>query len=194
MTLPTVIRIFFAIEIPQSMKDKLGNFISMLKKKSKTHAIRWTKKENLHITLHFLPEVRTDDLSRLIENVRKEMLDVEVIKDISIGTLQLFPHPYRPRVIVLDMVQQEKLTLVAEKVGRGIAATHYEIEKRPFRGHLTLGRIKHPPVNLQFLSEAPLFEGEMPLSFTEITLFRSEPQAEGSQYTVLSRIQLKELS
>ena len=67
MTLPPVIRIFFAVELSLDIKQKLAGLITILKKKSKTNAIRWTMPENLHITLQFLKEVRSEHLEQLIQ-------------------------------------------------------------------------------------------------------------------------------
>jgi len=191
MTLPPVIRIFFAIDLPLSTKERLGQFIGMLKKKSKSKAIRWTKPENLHITLQFLAEVQTPHLSTLIDKVKVEMTGAMKSTRLTFGSLHLFPSPYRPRVIVLEVTPQGNLAKLAESIGRGIKASHYEIETRPFRGHLTLGRIKLPQdINLGFLSECklPTFED---VDIKEIILFRSEPQPEGSTYTVIERIRLE---
>lgn len=192
MTLPPVIRIFFAIDLPQATKEKLGRFICGLKKKSRSHAIRWSKPENLHITLQFLAEVSTEHLPSLIDNVRKKIADNTHSQSLVLGGLQLFPNPYRPRVIVLELSHQHELAALSALIGHGIEAAKYEIENRPFRGHLTLGRIKHPQgVKLGFLSEADPLDIE-PIEVNEVVLFRSEPQPEGSKYTVVERIALKQ--
>lgn len=191
MTLPPVIRIFFAIDLPTSTKENLGSFISLLKKKSKSNAIRWTKAENLHITLHFLAEVKTEHLPTIIDNVRKELQGTHLNSILSIGSLHLFPNPYRPRVIVLDLTPQENLATLSCKIGYGIQSANYEVDSRPFRGHLTLGRIKQPHgVSLNFLSEfTDLFATEK-ITVNEVILFRSEPQQHGSKYTALERLPL----
>jgi RNA 2',3'-cyclic 3'-phosphodiesterase len=190
MTLPPVIRIFFAIDLPPKAKEKIGSYISVLKKKSKSHAIRWTKPENLHITLQFLAEVKTEHLKKLIENVRAHMADAIKHSAMTVGSVKLFPNPYRPRVIVLEMMPQEALTNLSTLIGHGIKASDYEVESRPFRGHLTLGRIKHAQgVNLSFLSELPIPDVEV-IEVNEVLIYRSEPQPEGSKYTVLEKIEL----
>lgn len=190
MTLPPVIRVFFAIDLPASVKEKIGAFIVLLKRKSKSHAIRWTRPENLHITLQFLAEVKSEDLPVLINKVREEVFDAIADSALNFGGLHLFPTPYRPRVIVMDVVPQERLALLSQIIGSSIKNMGYEIDTRPFRAHLTLGRIKHAHgVNLDFLTEIelPTFET---LALTEIVLFRSEPQPEGSKYSALERIAL----
>lgn len=190
MMLPPVIRIFFAVDLPESARKKLGAFISHLKKKSRTHGIRWTRPENLHITLQFLAEVHTEHLPLLIDNVRAQIEKSMNHLQISLGSLHLFPNPYRPRVIVLDVAPQEDLLKLSARIGEGIQAANYEIEHRPFRGHLTLGRIKQPQgISLAFLNACDIPEFES-LAVHEVVLFRSEPQPDGSAYTVLERIAL----
>ncbi len=190
MTLPPVIRIFFAIDLPLSAKKTLGGFIGMLKKKSKSRAVRWAKPENLHITLQFLAEVQTRHLSQLIDKVRAEMTETMKSPPLTLGGLHLFPSPYRPRVIVLEVAPQDNLAKLSELIGRGIKASSYEVETRPFRGHLTLGRIKQPQnIHLNFLSECSLPTVEK-IEVKEVVLFRSEPRSEGSTYTLMEKIAL----
>jgi len=193
MTLPPVIRIFFAIDLPETHKEEIGLFIGGLKKKSKSHGIRWTKPENLHITLQFLAEAHTENLEALLKNVRKHVEGK--IKNVSFhfGELQLFPNPYRPRVIVLTIEPQEHLRQLSSLIGQGIQATQYPLEARPFKAHLTLGRIKYMQgVNLNFLTGETLLSKEG-INIFEVVLFRSEPLPEGSHYTILDKIQLTEL-
>lgn len=190
MTLPPVIRVFFAIDLPEPVKEKLGAFISTLKKKSRTHGIRWTRSENLHITLQFLAETHTEDLQPLIHNVRARMEGAVKSSQLTFGALHLFPNPYRPRVIVLDVIPQDELVTLSRLIGEGLKDSNYEIENRPFRAHLTLGRIKQPQgINLSFLSECSVPEFEK-LTVGEVILFRSEPQPEGSKYTVMEKLAL----
>lgn len=189
MTLPSVVRVFFAVELPLPVKDEIGRSIMAIKKKAKgAHAIRWTKPENLHITLQFLGEAKRTDLPQLIEEVRANIAGKFKKFFLNLGNLYLFPSPYRPRVIVLDVAPQEELAQLSKRIGEGITALGYEIESRPFRGHLTIGRIKQPQgLNLSFLSEfkIPAIED---LELKEVVLFRSEPQPEGSMYTIVEKI------
>lgn len=189
MLLPPVIRIFFAIDLPESIRDALGRYIGDLKKASKSKSIRWSKPENLHITLQFMPEVRVEHLEGIVRCVREEIKAAKHQAAFKLGELHFFPSMYRPRVIVLDILPQEPLIDLSAHVGRGITAMQYDIESRPFRAHLTLGRIKHQDVRVDFLSSMkPPAVGDMVVE--EVVLFRSEPHPEGSHYTVLERIPL----
>lgn len=190
MTLPKVWRIFFAIDIAPDLKTALGEFITTLKNQSRSQAIRWSCPENLHITLQFLAQVASDDVPVILEAV-KEVVKKEAQKTrFKLGRLEVFPSRFRPRVIVIDIEAQAGLAELSAKIGKGIQAANYEIEEKPFRAHLTLGRIKQPQgVRLQFLDEVecPIKEEVI---VEEVTLFRSEPRSEGSSYTVIERISL----
>lgn len=188
-----LIRIFFAIDLPPKTKEAIGKLINAFKKKSKSRAIRWTKLKNLHITLQFLAACRSEHIGRLLDQVRSEVSNITNYSPLKIGGVHLFPHVFNPRVIVLDIAPQEELANLAKAIGRGITTCDYEIDDRPFRGHLTLGRIKYKNgVKLDFLKE------QMVLNFDEIVihevvLFRSDPLPDGSCYTPIERITLPKL-
>lgn len=190
MTLPPVVRVFFAIDLPLPVKEKLGSFIGALKKKSRTNAIRWSKPVNLHITLQFLSEMRAEHIALLVENVRAKIEGAIHHSTLTLGKVHLFPSPYRPRVMFLDVTPQADLAQLSQLIGHGIKATDYEIEDKPYRAHLTIGRIKHAHgVDLKFLSTVDVPEiGDIDVN--EVVLYRSEPLPEGSRYTPLERISL----
>lgn len=191
MTFPPIVRVFFAIDLPAATREQLTVFMNRVKRMAKPHAIRWTKPENLHITLQFLPEVHSQDLPSLIANVREQLaIDINQLM-ITFGALQLFPHPFRPRVLVLDVAPQATLSGLSSLVGKGVAASQLPVEDRPFRAHLTLGRIKQPQgLDLKFISQFATPPAVDPFGVKDIVLFRSEPQPEGSHYSVLERIDL----
>lgn len=189
MTVPPLIRIFFAIDPPGSVKEQIGRYISSLKKASKAHAIRWSRVDHLHITLQFLPEVQEVHLERLVNAVRANLQKATALT-LSFTKPYLFPSPYRPRVIALDVAPEAALLHLANVIGQGIEVAHYAVEQRPFHAHLTLGRIKHPEhFDSHFLS-AIKQDIEEQFAIDEIVLFRSDPKPEGSQYTVLERMGL----
>lgn len=190
MTIPPVVRVFFAVDLPATIKDQVASYICQLKKKAKSNSIRWTKPENLHITLQFLAEVRSEHINALIENVRGNINSHTKHTRMKLGGIHLFPNPFRPRVIVLDIAPQEELAFLSRLIGEGIKATEYAIEDRPFRGHLTIGRIKQPQgLDLKFLAEVGQLDVEE-IAVNEVVLFRSEPHSNGSKYSVLERLPL----
>lgn len=190
MTLPPVIRVFFAIDLPAPVKATLAAYLATLKKQSKSHAIRWSRPENLHITLQFLAEVPPAAIDGMVARVSEALAEAASEVCFNFGRLHVFPDPYRPRVIVMDVLPQVGLAALSKRVGEGIQATGMAIEDRPFRAHLTLGRIKQPQgMSLSFLNEVPLPSvGEQRVG--EVVLFQSEPEPQGSKYTPLARLSL----
>ncbi len=73
MILPPVVRVFFAIDISENIKEKLAVYIDSLKKLSKSNQIRWSRPENLHITLQFLAEVQGEHIDAMIAHVQAEL-------------------------------------------------------------------------------------------------------------------------
>ncbi len=190
MTLPSVIRIFFAIDLPDATKEKLHDYTVALKRKAKSHAIRWAKPEQLHITLQFLAEINAQDVDKLITAVHHALQTHHEPLTITFDSLRLFPNAYRPRVIALNVAAKTNLAELAHLVGEGIRAANYAIEKKPFCGHLTLGRIKQPQhTDTHFLAEVPLPDIAA-FAISEVVLFRSESDAQGSLYTVIARMPL----
>lgn len=189
MILSPVSRLFFAIDLPAATKKAIGHYINTLKRGSKTHAIRWTRTDHLHITLQFLAEVQRDDVPMLLEKVKQKIKHFPAGSMASLGSVHLFPNPYRPRVIVLDIASQATLTQLSTLIGEGVSECGYEIDSRPFRAHITLGRIKHADMRLDFINktEKPSLEDVL---IEEVVLFYSEPQPEGSQYTPIEHIKL----
>lgn len=191
MTLPKVIRIFFALELAPAPQAKLGEYIALLKKRSRSRYIRWAKLENLHITLQFLGKFNSEDFGALISNVRSRIENVTPSAHVTFERTNLFPSPFRPRVIVLEVTPQDTIAQLAAQIGEGIVATGYPIDERPFRAHLTLGRIKQPQgTDLHFLNETPIPQLEV-IPIKEVIIFRSEPGQLGSKYTPLAVLPLQ---
>lgn len=190
MTLPKVWRIFFAVDIKPALKKELGDLITTLKEKSNSQAIRWSNPNNLHITLQFMAQVVSDDVPAILASVRDVIKKEAESTHFYLGKLAVFPNRFRPRVIFIDIDMQDGLLDLSTKIGKGIEAANYEIEKKSFHAHLTLGRIKQPlGIRLQFLDEVECPIQEV-ITVDEVTLFKSEPKPDGSSYAVIERIGL----
>lgn len=188
MILPPVVRVFFAVAFSADITQKLDHYINGLKQLSRSNKIRWTRPENLHITLQFLAEVKSSDVPLMLTEVHQQLRAVKFPLHFHLRGLHLFPDPHRPRVLVADVTPQSALAECAALIGKGILQTGYEIDKRPFRAHLSLGRIKTVQTTaLSFLQNVePLHLPE--IVAPDIVLFKSEPHPEGSRYIPLARL------
>lgn len=178
-------RVFFAISLTPAIKQDITDYLHEIRKHFKRHTIRWIRADNLHITLQFLAAVEDQDLSRLADKVGQEIKDFAPFS-LELGPLELFPTPYHPKIISLRANPHDNLKVLAETIGKGIAALNYSVETRPFRGHLSLGRI------MRSIDHSAL-EGLPKANFTalpinSIVLYRSELTPEGARYTILKNL------
>ena len=184
-----MIRAFFAIDLPSTIKQQIDDFVSDLQQRVKRHAIHWVKQQHLHITLQFLEAIEAKDMPEVIAAVHTEIKTISAF-NLHLGPMELFPTPYRPKIISLVAKPNESLAQLSAAIGRGMTATGYAIETRPFRGHLTLGRINvsHTPFVLPEIA-LPAMED---ITVRDIVLFRSEPRTDGSRYTLMEHFTLKD--
>lgn len=179
------LRAFFAIDLPPSTIKTVEEMIIELSQKHPQRFIRWTKPHNLHITLQFLGALKSEDLKNLVNNVRSAIEHLPAF-DLQLLDFELFPTHYQPHIISINMDQKEKLAELAENIGHGMMATGYEPERRPFRGHLTIGRLDKIKKNFTLVdAQLPKIE-KFPVK--EVILYKSEPNQAGSKYTILEKI------
>jgi 2'-5' RNA ligase len=106
---------------------------------------------------------------------------------LQLGAVAGFPSPRRPRLIACEIGPAERLSQLAQAVEGAVGQAGCEPETRPFRAHLTLGRISErlrEPVTaaVTAVNESWLVE--------EIVLFRSRLTSSGAIHTPLERIAL----
>lgn len=182
------IRAFWGIQLPQAANEKLIGFVHSLQTSLADTNIRWSAPENLHITLQFLKSVGKEDIPSLIAQVTQQLQGFSPFF-IQLGQVELFPSPHMPHVISLKVQASTTLTNLAGRVGEGMIRAGYDIEQRPYRPHLTLGRLHRkgkvllPPD----LTGADL----VAIPVRDICLWESKPSRQGSCYTLLHKLAIQ---
>lgn len=142
--------------------------------------------ERLHLTLAFLghrPEGDAAAAGRVLEALPSQAVRMRI------GPALLLPSR-APRVLTASMEDLGGLMALQTAVADGLAeAAIYVPEERPFRPHVTVARLARgarPPRGRQPAAgpEPVEFAGEC------VSLFSSQPGAEGSRYTPLTRVPL----
>ena len=184
------IRCFIAIELPEDLKNQIGQYISELRPLAPE--IKWVRKNALHITLKFLgeiPSARVDQIVAALMPLHQQSTAV----NITITGLGAFPNEKRPRVIWLGIEPNPRdLFFELHHTLEGyLEAIGVEREKRKFSPHLTLARIKIPQ------EQKPLFTyvKEHPFqaysfSVHDIVLMRSILKPVGAEYRVIQKYPL----
>ncbi|MFO0610338.1 MAG: 2'-5' RNA ligase family protein [Polyangiales bacterium] len=104
------------------------------------------------------------------------------------GLLAL-PSPDAPRVLALDLAEgHDALAALARAVDDACAELGFPREARPFRGHVTLARVKHHEGGLDALApHLPQRLDASPAVASELTLWRSDLTRLGAEHRALAR-------
>ena len=113
---------------------------------------------------------------------------------LAVGGIGFFPGLKRPRVIWVGLGGQTQLLIeLQRKLEDNLAAIGFPKEKRPFKGHLTLGRIKvavNANIIRQIMQEfSDLGGGEFTVA--RIILFKSDLKPSGPIYSQLQQATLE---
>ncbi|MBW2246619.1 MAG: RNA 2',3'-cyclic phosphodiesterase, partial [Deltaproteobacteria bacterium] len=170
------IRTFIAIELPEKIIYTIGTVQEEIK--SYGLKIRWVRPENIHLTLKFLGDIQEADTENVARAVSESVTGYPPIS-LAVKGIGVFPGIKRPRVIWLGISfpgikrprviwlgiskQLDLLTALQQTLDEKLEAMGFPKEKRPFKGHLTLGRIKSeidPKTLNDVLKEVTQFESE----------------------------------
>ncbi len=190
-------RLFIAIPIAESVRAALAEFQSHLA--AGLPGWRWSRPENLHLTLAFLGETNPDKIPR-IEGILRRACAEAAPFELELSGLGAFPSARDPRVLYLGCARGEaELSALAGKILPGLRGADLlpEAEKdRAFRAHLTLAR--RPPGLVRTKAAAdlkPLRMGPdflVPVLFEAdcVCLYESRPSSAGSEYRLIFRLGL----
>jgi 2'-5' RNA ligase len=176
-------RLFVAVPLPAELLGFVGAAQGLL---PPMHGLRLMQREQLHITLAFIGEVGPEKAATaraVVESVPTDLGGEGVIE-----RFLLLPSPKRARVVALELSDGDGVFAVLfETVMSGLErAGVMEREKRPFRAHLTVARLRSPsPVQPRAESGRARFAVE------SVCLYESELRREGAVYTVRARTGLK---
>jgi 2'-5' RNA ligase len=185
-----IIRTFIAVELPEKIIYTIGK----VQEKLKSHEvnIRWVRTENIHLTLKFLGNIQETDTEKIARVISESVKGYDPIL-LAVKGIGVFPGIKRPRVIWLGISKQlDLLTELQKTLDERLQTIGFPKEKRPFKGHLTLGRIKSKIDAKKLhdvLKEFTQFESEHFFA-DRIILYKSELKPKGAVYTKLTEAYL----
>lgn len=185
-----MIRSFIAIDFPDETRKALEDIQKELKQSGA--GVRWVKPSSIHLTLKFLGNIHAAQVEEIARAVAQEIRDQPPITLRPAG-LGAFPSLRKPRVIWIGMEGEvQRLTGIQARVETALEVLGFAREKRSFRPHLTIGRVKDRRW-LQSLVDAMATLDMKPFnSFDadEIILYKSDLRPTGAIYTKLHRMPL----
>ena len=181
---------FFAVNFSDAVKDAVRTAIA--KVPVERPPWRWVDRAAFHITLKFLGEQPEDVVDALAEHAGRACAGHAPFT-LRLGGLGGFPKLARPRVLFYHVEEgAAELRALAVDLEQSLEdGLGIEKERRPFRGHATVARIKKslPRAVTDKLAAAPAVENAVQ-RVTSIHLMRSELRREGARYHVVKEIAL----
>ncbi|MCP4624557.1 MAG: RNA 2',3'-cyclic phosphodiesterase [bacterium] len=185
------IRAFIAIELPDSIKSLIGRVQQELK--SLGLKARWVRAENIHLTLKFLGDIDAGD----IDNIGRAMADTAADRAplaLRIGGIGFFPGIKRPRVVWVGLGGEiPNLLNLQRNLEDRLATVGFAKEKRSFKAHLTLGRIRQAanPDTARRIIKEYIELGDHQFTADRITLIQSVLKPSGAVYSPLKETELR---
>src|ERR1700741_4536647 len=133
-----MVRLFVALQISEEIRTAMVALGHKLKPLDDSW--KWTRTENLHVTLKFLGEIPSDKL----ESVRQALRGVpgEWPIEVKFSRLGFFPNEWRPRVLWGGMETGQRLPALGTAIEGALAKVGVPRDEREFTPHLTLARNK----------------------------------------------------
>jgi 2'-5' RNA ligase len=176
------IRAFVAIHLPEEVRNYLGSISGNLSEQLPPHTVRWVKPDRLHLTLRFLGDTEVT----LLPDIHQALDGVTVRQqrfDLHLEDFGCFPNCQRPRVLWAGVAGQLKeATKLKEGIDAALLPFGWDAEKRSFRPHLTIGRVKN--ARKAVAPSWPDSTRRLAIPVDAIHLIESELTPDGPIYTV----------
>ena len=143
-------RLFAGVEVRAS--EELRRALDRLREELRGERIRWTRPENLHLTVEFFgatPEEKIPVLEKALASAARKSESFAL----NLGGLGIFGGARHPRVLWMG-AQSEGLVALHDRVEAALRESGWTPEAREFAPHLTLGRIER-------LKDAGAFESAL---------------------------------
>jgi 2'-5' RNA ligase len=184
------VRTFIAIDLEGGLKAALRELVGKLE--TLADNVKWVNAGGLHLTLKFLGETPDEKAAEIAETLRPLCAGHAAFPMRFKGMGFFPPGRNHPRVIWVGVESDRRLAGLQTDIEEAVRKFGYEREKRDFRPHLTVGRVRFPARMDRLLQEverrAEEFFGEMPV--VKVTFFRSVLAPSGAEYSVLGEFPL----
>ncbi len=179
--------LFAGFPVPEPAQSELGELLNVLQQDQ--WPVRWARPGGLHLTIKYFGTVAESDVPP-IETALQNAADGFGPVPLAVTGLGSFPAGRRARVIWAGLDAPASLELFQDRIERVSEPLGFPPEGRPFRPHITLGRViegkQLPPsaalkldvsLDIQFLAD-------------RLVLFESAQARDGSVYTPRQAIEL----
>lgn len=184
------VRTFLAVDLDEAILDRMAALQRRLD--SADSKINWVARANLHVTMNFLGDVPDDLLPAVCDIVAAAAGPVEPF-DIEIARVTVTPPRGSPRMFWAEVDDPTgRLAVLHERLDAGLEGMGLRQEKRSFKPHITLARIKYA-ANPAVLRQSAGAAADMEFGIQhveEVVAYSSDLTGARPIYTPLSRARL----
>jgi 2'-5' RNA ligase len=181
-------RLFIAVPLPPAAERHAARMLERLR--ARGWPVRWVRDGGLHVTLKFFGEVtpdRADAIAEMLQFAATNMTPMGM----ALEGGGAFPGWDRPRVLHLGVTAGPDLELLQDRIERGGERLGFPPEGRPFRPHITLGRVREGQrLPEDWRQELERIEGGPPFQADRVVLFESQLSGEGPVYAIRHEVRL----
>lgn len=171
-------RLFIAIDLPQSLKEELSRLTTKLKKCDAD--AKWVETQNLHLSFKFLGETSEDKIKSMEEILNAATKKYKAL-ELNLENFDFFPDEKRPRVFFVTTDKGKELKEICSDIEDSLQNIGFKKDER-FKSHITLARFRSAK-NIEVLKsdlESITVKGKFIVN--EITLFKSTLKPQGPVY------------
>ena len=180
------IRTFLALELPQTVRNKLSAHAELISGYDKLQQIRWLSKENYYLTLAFLGNIEYVLISSLQLQLEQN-LRYNIAVPFRFSEITPLPFSGTPKIAAAMLVRSDELMQLQHNTAKCVRAFGISLEHRRFTPHVTLGRLKsRNRKSLAFQPHQLFLEGVS----EKVVIYQSELTPKGAVYKSLGEIYL----
>ena len=192
------LRLFVALDLPAGAKAALAATMGQLQSVIPA-GVRWVNPAGIHLTLKFLGDTEAGLVTPLLTALGEATAAGDSTPfPLHLDGLGVFPNRREPRGIYAGVDGDlDSLAQAQRQVEQAITQLGFPREKRPFRPHLTLGRVRdgvapaaRRKIGETIATQAAALSPEYAWSAGEIHLIRSHLTPQGAVYTPLGQAAL----
>ena len=178
------VRAFLAIPLGDIFAREIERALFLLR--PKIPGVKWIEPPQFHLTLHFFGSIPSANIARIDASMAGIAPRFAPLV-LSLDRLGGFPNLERPNILWLGVEKMAPgIVLFQKAVAEELEKLGFEIEKRPYHPHATIGRVKKQ------LRDTPKVLAGIPLGLPtaektadHFVLYRSHTLPEGAHYEVL---------
>ena len=181
-----MIRLFVALKIPLHIREEIVKLYQGFLQG--TASYKWEPIDKIHLTLKFIGDVSEDSVDTIINKI--SFVESYNKFNCSLSDFGFFYRSGKPSIFFIRMQMDEMINELVDKLNSELEALNIQTEKKDFKVHLTLLRLKGQE-DLGSLNKITKLKLNRSFVADEIVLYKSKLLTHGSEYKVLKSYKLR---